>query len=96
MLRMQYVAQFMFINGAVNVLGSTLHAFGYPFFGSLSSLLFTLGFRSFWMQLIYPSNPTYEMIMACFTVSWTLNVLFYIAIVAVVYHRYNKGIYKKI
>ena len=54
MSRMFFVAQFMWVNGIVSVLGHALHAYGYPIFGSLSSVLFTLGFRILWMQLIYP------------------------------------------
>ena len=96
LIRMFYVAQFMWVNGIVNVLGSSLHAYGYPFFGSISSILFTLGFRIFWMQLIYPMNPTFNMVMACFTVSWFLNMTFYAVSVAIITRRYNKGIYKKI
>lgn len=96
MIRMQYVSTVMFVSGANSVLGHALQAYGYPAFQSVSSILFTLGFRVLWMQWIYPYNPTFEMIMACFTVSWTLNMLFYAVIVAVLNRRYNRGVYKKI
>ncbi len=96
MLRMFYVSQFMFVSAANTVFTHALQAYGYPYFGSISSILFTLGFRVVWMQLIYPQNPTFEMIMSCFTVSWCLNLLFNVAVVSIVNRRYSKGIYKKI
>ncbi len=96
MIRMFYVAQFMFINGSNNVLTHALQAYGYPLFGSVNSIFFTLIFRIIWMQGIYPKNPTFQMIMMCFTVSWALNMLFNIAVVAIVTQRYRKGKYKRI
>ena len=96
MVRMRWLSAFLFVNAAINVLRHALLAYGYPFFGSLSSIFFTLGFRVFWMQLIYPLRPTFTMIMVCFTVSWTLNMLFYLPIVLVLNRRYDRGIYKKI
>ena len=97
MVRMSYVTLFMFINATNRCLNSALQAFGYPFLTSASNIAFTLGFRILWMQLIYPKFPTFEMINACFTVSWTLNMIFYGIFFAFVYTRYvKKGICKKI
>jgi hypothetical protein len=48
------------------------------------------------MQLVYPKNPTFETVMSCFTVSWTLNMLFNAIFVAIISYRYSKGKYKKI
>jgi putative MATE family efflux protein len=96
MIRMFYVAQFMFINGVNNVSTNALQAYGYPLFGSINSIFFTLIFRIIWMQGIYPYNPTFPMLMMCFTVSWALNMLFNIAIVAIVTQRYRRGKYKRI
>ncbi len=96
MVRMFYVSQFMFVNGINTVLTHALQAYGYPFFGSINSIFFTLIFRIIWMQGIYPNNPTFAMVMMCFTVSWTLNMLFNIAIVTIVTMRYKKGKYMRI
>jgi len=96
MIRMFYLTQFLFINLANSVLLHALQAYGYPIFGSVSSIAFTLGFRILWMQLIYPKYPTFDNVMACFVVSWTLNMLFNAVFVTIFYRRYNKGIYKKI
>jgi Na+-driven multidrug efflux pump len=96
MIRLFVVTQFTFISLVNNVLLHALQAYGYPFFGSISSIFFTLGFRVLWMQLLYPRFQTFEAVMACFVVSWALNAAFNAIFVAVLYRRYNKGIYKKI
>ena len=97
MVRMFYVTLFYFISSINRSFSGALQAFGYPFLTSVSNIVFTLGFRILWMQLIYPKMPTFAMINACFTVSWTLNMIFYGIFFAFVYTRYvKKGICKKI
>ncbi|MBR2354363.1 MAG: MATE family efflux transporter [Clostridia bacterium] len=96
MVRSFWVTQLMFINGANAVSSHALQAYGYPVFTSINSIVFTLGFRVLWMQVFYPMNPTFNMVMMCFAVSWTLILAFNSVAVAIVTHRYNKGIYKKI
>lgn len=96
MVRMWFLTAFLFVQAANQVLRHALLAYGYPLFGSISSIVFTLGFRVVWMQLLYPLWPTFTMIMLCFTVSWILNMLFYLPIVLVLNRRYDRGIYKKI
>ena len=95
-IRSFWVTQFMFLNGANAVLSHALQAYGYPFFSSINSIVFTLGFRIVWMQGLYPQNPTFSMIMSCFTVSWMLIMLFNSTAVAILTRRYKKGAYKKI
>ena len=96
MIYLFYVSLFSFVSAANTTLRSTVQAYGYPTLASISSVFFTLVFRVIWMQFIYPLNPTYPMIMLCFTVSWTLNCIFLSASTAVLNYRFNKGIYKEI
>ena len=97
MSRMFFVTLFTFVAATNGVLTNSLQAFGYPLFTSISNIAFTLGFRIFWMQCIYPLKPAFDMIMLCFLVSWTLNMLLYAAFFTFVYRRYTKyGICKKI
>jgi len=96
MIRSFWVTQFMFICAVNAVLSHALQAYGYPFFSSINSIVFTLGFRIIWMQGIYPQNPTFPMIMSCFTVSWALIMVFNTVSVIILTHRYKKGAYKKI
>ena len=53
-----------------------IQAYGYPSFGTLSTLCTTLGVRVFWMQLIYPHHNTFQNLMLCFLVSRILAFLF--------------------
>ena len=96
MIRSAWVTRFMFLSGANAVLSHALQAYGYPVFSSINSIVFTLGFRIVWMQLIYPGNPTFAMVMMCFTVSWGLIMLFNSVATLILTRRYNKGAYRKI
>jgi Na+-driven multidrug efflux pump len=91
-----YIEQFKFINAITSVLVHALQAYGYPVFGSINAIVFTLGFRILWMQWIYPMNPTWETLMLCFTVSWILVAVFNSIMTIIVSVRYRHGKYKKI
>ena len=90
MLRLFYVIQFVFLYAISNVLVSALKAFGYPMLTSLTNIFFNLGFRVFWMSVVYPRNSQFSTIMFCFTVSWFLNLVFYAIFAMAVYIRYVK------
>ena len=95
--RMFFVTFFVFISAGNQTLSHALQAFGYPMFTSISNIMFTLVFRTFWMQILYPKAPTFSNLMFCFTVSWTLNLILYSVFFAIIYIRYTKkGICKKI
>lgn len=97
MIRLFYVVLFMFLYAISNVLTSALNAFGYPILTSITNIIFNLGFRVFWMQAVYPRYPKFSTIMLCYTVSWILNLSFYVIAFGFVYRRYVKtGICKKI
>lgn len=96
MIRMEYLTRFIFVSTILNVLVHALQAYGYPIFGSISSICFTLGFRVFWMQLVYPHYKTYACLMLCFITSWALNALFNAVFVVIIGRRYSKGKYRKI
>ncbi|MBQ9132761.1 MAG: MATE family efflux transporter [Clostridia bacterium] len=97
MSRMAHISLFMFVQAISASIGGALQAFGYAALRSISNVVFSLGFRILWMQLVYPRYQSFDTVMLCFTVSWILNMLFYAAVFAVVYYRYvKKGICKKI
>ena len=96
MLRLTYVASFIFISAANAVIRGGIHAYGYPVAGSIASLVSTLVFRIIWMQLIYPIAPSFVSIMICFTISWVLNMIFCTVFIAILNRRYSKGIYRHI
>jgi Na+-driven multidrug efflux pump len=90
MLRFFYVIQFVFLYAISSVLTGALKAFGYPMLTSLTNIFFNLGFRVFWMSVVYPKSSQFNTIMFCFTVSWTLNLIFYAIFAMAVYVRYVK------
>lgn len=97
MMRLFYVAVFMFIHAFSCILASAMRAFGYPMLTSMTNIAINLGFRVLWMQFIYPIYPKFVTIMQCYTVAWILNFAFYILFTAIVYRRYvKKGICKEI
>ena len=97
MSRMLHVTLFTFVNAVNVVISHAFQAFGYPMFTSISNIFFTLGLRVIWMRFIYPLNQTFDNIMLCFTVSWSLNMLLYIVFFAIIFTRYvKKDICKRI
>ena len=97
MSRLLHVTLFTFVCAVNTVISHSFQAFGYPMFSSISNIFFTLGLRVLWMQFIYPLNRSFDNIMLCFTVSWTLNMVLYIVFFAFIFTRYvKKGICKRI
>lgn len=97
MVRLFYVALFMFINAISSILISSMKAFGYPMLTSITNIAINLGFRVIWMQFVYPIYPKFVTIMQCYTVAWILNLVFYVLFTSIVYRRYvKKGICKEI
>ncbi len=90
--RARIMLQFQFISTTVSVLSQALHAFGYPIFGTLNSVVWILGFRTFWMNVIYPRVMTYQNLIVCFVVAWICTLVCYTAILSVIYRRYRRRI----
>lgn len=78
------------------ILGHAIQAFGYPIFSTVNAVAWVLGFRIFWMALIYPAAPSYASLITCFVVSWGFTFLCNAVILAVIYLRYRKGKYRMI
>lgn len=95
-IRMFSVNLFCFIFAINNITTNSLQAYGYPIFSSISAIIFTLGFRTVWMQFIYPINPTFNVLMLCFTVTNVFNAVFCIVALSIIHSRYMRGIYRKI
>lgn len=97
MVRLFYVALFMFINAISTILISTMKAFGYPMLTSITNIIINLGFRVFWMRYVYPIYPQFVTIMQCYLVAWILNLILYTIFSTIVFRRYVKnGICKEI
>ena len=94
--RVHIMLQFQFISTAVAVFSQSLHAFGYPIFGTLNSVVWILGFRTFWMNVIYPRVMTYQNLIVCFVVAWICTLVCYTIILGVIYSRYRRGLCAKL
>ena len=96
MIRSRFVTLFIAVSAANGVLSHAIQSFGYPTFSAVNSISFVFVFRMIWMLTVYPKHQTFEWLMLCFTISWSLMLLFNIAMFSVIYKRYAKGKYKKI
>ncbi|MBQ9783370.1 MAG: polysaccharide biosynthesis C-terminal domain-containing protein [Clostridia bacterium] len=86
-IRMRYVALPYAISCINGILSHVIQAFGYSAFCTVNSVVSVLLFRVFWMNVIYPLDPTFDTLCQCYLVSWLL-----ILVVNVVFTLY---LYKK-
>ena len=95
--RMYYTLLPHAIAALTGVLLNTVQAFGYSIFCTVNSIVSVLIFRVFWMNVIYPLNPTFDMLCRCYLVSW---ILVFVVNIVFVFYLYNfklkKGIMKKV
>lgn len=76
MIRMFYIILFYPIACANGVLSAAIQSHGYTLYTSCNSILCVCVFRLFWMWVIYPMVQTFDILMACFLVSWSLCLIF--------------------
>lgn len=72
MSRMFYVVLFYAVACANGVLAAAIQTHGYAAYTSLCSIFGVCGFRFIWMTFVYPLFQTFDVLMACFLVSWLL------------------------
>ena len=96
MIKIRFITLFGSVSAANSVLSHAIQSFGYPTFSAVNSISFVFVFRMIWMLTVYPKHQTFEWLMLCFTISWSLMLLCNIAMFSVIYKRYAKGKYKKI
>ena len=90
MKRMKYVLAFQMIAALNGILSAVLQAFGYPTFSSLNSIISILGLRLLWMNFIYPIAPSIDLLLVCFTCSWSLILIINISFVIPLLVRFRK------
>ncbi len=96
MISIEHIIQFYFIAALFGVLGQFVQAFGYSFLSSANSICCVFVFRMIWMRWIYPLFNSFEALMFCYTVSWTLMLLTYTIFATIIYQRYKKGKYRRL
>jgi len=96
LIRVAILNSSMFFLLMNTILGHAIQAFGYPIFSTVNAVVWVLGFRIFWMSLVYPVYTSYASLMVCFSVSYVLNFICNVIIFAIIYYRYRKRKYKHI
>ncbi len=90
-VRMKYVMLFYILT--VNPMASTIQAFGHPTLQTVINVGTVLGLRTFWMQIIYPLNPTLDVLYFCYPLTYIVNVALYAPIVVVLFWQLRNGKY---
>ncbi len=90
-VRMKYVMLFYILT--VNPMASTIQAFGHPTLQTVINVASVLGLRTFWMQIIYPLNPTLDVLYFCYPITYIVNAALYAPIVVVLFLRLRNGKY---
>ena len=94
-IRMFWVNAFYFIVAINSVLGGAVQSHGYSFTTAVNSIVGVLLFRYAWMWWVYPLYETFDCLMACFTVSWTIvmvfNIIWFI-FVLMKHHRPSRAV----
>lgn len=98
--RMRCVLLIYFIGTINSCCGHAIQAFGYPLYGSLTSILCVFVFRMIYLNFIYPGivaqiGPSFFHLMFCYTLSWGLLLLFSVGGFIYFYTRYCKGKYRR-
>ena len=75
-IRMCFVLLPYGIAGLNGVLASTIQSYGYATYSAANSIFSICVFRIIWMKLIYPHFENYYMLMACYFVSWLVQLTF--------------------
>ena len=103
-VRLFYNVTFYFVACAHSLFGHIIQAFGYSIISTVNSIVSVLGFRVFWMTVIYPPHRVIEApiesmnwIVMCWPISWGLLLAANIAIFLYLYYgKFKKDKLKKL
>jgi putative MATE family efflux protein len=95
-IRMRYVLLPYFICCAFGLVNHVIQSFGYASFTAAVNVICVVLFRVFWMAVIYPLDPGFDMICLCYLVSWCLTLLTCGGFLLYLYFgKFKKGTLKK-
>ena len=94
--KMWFITAFYGLAGFNGVMNHSIRAFGYATLSSISSIVCVFGFRTLWMNAIYPLKPSYSWLMTVYPISWLLIAVVLTAIFVPIYLRFRRGQYKKL
>lgn len=90
-IRLAYILLFEGINTLNELLSGAMRGFGYSLVPATVTLAGICGTRIIWVFGIYPMFKTFEMLMACYPISWTVTLI----ILTLFYLRFRKTVYGK-
>ena len=91
-VRMKYIMLFYILT--VNPMASTIQAFGHPTLQTVINVGTVLGLRTLWMQVIYPMNPTLDVLYFCYPLTYIVNTLAYAPIVVFLFWQLKTDRYQ--
>jgi len=73
MIRIQYVALWLFLNGILDIFVSSMRGMGHSTLPTLLMIVGICGVRLLWIGVVFPIYPTLSTIYLCFPISWIIT-----------------------
>jgi Na+-driven multidrug efflux pump len=89
-IRASIMLTLYFLLAVQSIMGAAVQVYGYPVVSAIISLIGVFGFRTIWMQFIYPRFETLEAIFYCYPVTWVIMAIATFLSYLVVYRLYKK------
>ena len=75
LVRMRYCLLLQFTSVLMDTLSGSMRGLGYSLVPALISLAGSCGLRLVWIYLLFPMNPTYEMLLIVYPLTWGITSL---------------------
>lgn len=86
--RLWYIVAPEFLQVFIDVFSGALRGYGYSLQPAILTLIGICGVRITWLYTLFAAHPTYEVLMACYSVSWLVTGIF----IALLYQFYCRHI----
>ncbi len=73
MIRLFWVAMFLFLNGVLDVFVDSVRGMGYSTVPTILMIAGICGVRLTWLWTVFPTHRSLEVIYMCFPLSWTIT-----------------------
>ena len=75
LVRMKYCLLFQFTSVLMDTLSGSMRGLGYSLIPAVISLVGSCVLRLVWIYLVFPHNPTYEMLLIVYPLTWAMTSL---------------------
>lgn len=72
-IRLFWVLSFEPVNALIECFSGVLRGFGHSLAPALIALIGVCGSRIFWVFVVFPKNPSFELLMHCYPISWCIT-----------------------